>query len=183
MGTRFDEDFETALHMMEELDGRPFMLAVIDLLNDIHREHKPDEGGVKCAARGCECWSDPDFSADWPCGTWMNAQRIAVAWLLERAQGVDKTPEERQREGARERKRRQREREGQGSVAPQVVDSCPEETDGGLPQGLAEASQVRSQPESPRNGKRDGNRIASAVAPAKASATASASPDLWTPEP
>lgn len=148
MATRYDEDFEAALRMMEELDGRPFMLAVVDLLNDIHKEHKPDEGGVKCAARGCECWSDPDFSADWPCGTWMNGQRIAVAWLLERAQGVDKSPEERQREAARERKRRQRERESQESAAPQVGEPCPQGTDGGLPLGLPGGLPERSQGDS-----------------------------------
>lgn len=150
MGTRYDEDFETALRMMEELDGRPFMLAVVDLLNDIHKEHKPDEGGVKCAARGCECWSDPDFSADWPCGTWMNGQRIAIAWLLERAQGVDKSPEDRQREAARVRKQRQREREAGAEPGAQAGASSSER--------LASGSQ-----ESQGDGKSDGKPIADAT--------------------
>lgn len=160
MDTRVDADFQAALQLMQGLDDRPFMSAVVDLLTAIHAEHRPDEGGVKCASPGCECWSDPDFSKDWPCATWLSGQRVAVAWLLERAVRTDsartpdgiqeeseRNPEDRVREQARQRKarQRQREREGQESTEPPVGESRPEGTDGGLPQGLAEASQVRRQ--------------------------------------
>ena len=186
MESRYDADFQAALQLMQEQGGQPFMSAVVDLLNDIHAEHRPDEGGAKCASLGCECWSDPDFSKDWPCATWLSGQRVAVAWLLERAVRADSgrtpdglradsegTPEGRAREQARARKarQRQREREGQGSATPQVGDSCPEGTDGGLPEGLpkglAEASRVRSQGDSQADGNREATATASAKAPAK----------------
>lgn len=168
---QYSPNLDDLVRMMSDTDEGPFMTAVTNLLRHVDQEHVMDENG-NCVHDGCQSpYGEPEFSADWPCSWWLLAQRCAVAWLLERAQGVDKSPEERQREAARERKRRQRERESQESTAPQAVEPCPQGTDGGVPQGLpgglAEASQGRSQGGSQSDGKSDGNRVASAMANAE----------------
>ena len=181
MATRFAPDFDSIIQMMSDSDEGPFMTALLDLLGDINKEHQPDQGG-KCKDDGCANWQDPEFSIDWPCAWWLNAMRVAVGWLMERAVRTDSertpdgiqgesegNPEDRAREQARARKarQRQRERESQESATPQVGEPCPLGTDGGVPQGLADASQVRSQGDSQRDRNSEAPAVASAVASAK----------------
>lgn len=137
MSEPYSPDLDDLIRMMRDTDQGPFMAAVTNLLGHIDEAHVMDENG-NCAHNGCQSpYGEPEYSADWPCSWWLLAQRVPVAWMLERVTGVEPL-EDRVREQARARqaRRRQRQREGQESTGSQVTASRPEGTGEGLPEGL-----------------------------------------------
>ena len=109
MGNRIDADLKTILKLMEETETGPFFKAVLDLLRSVTMTHRPDADD-NCWADGCRDYHE-EFMTAFPCRHWLDAQRVAVAWLYGRT--VDSLAEEEdpKRVAARERKARQRERE------------------------------------------------------------------------